>query len=301
MRYHFMIVDVFTDTPFGGNQLAVLTDARGLTTDAMQTITREFDFPESTFLLPPSDPSYARRVRIFTPGRELPFAGHPTVGTACALVMSGACKPGEIILEEGVGPVPVQVEQTGTGFSGRFRLDRGPDVPDTVPSKADMAAILSLEPGDVLDVFGASFGVDFTFVQVRDRETGDRSKLDHPSWARILENAWGPQVHVFAGQPADGGEVYARMYGLKFGIPEDPATGSAAAAFAGATALRAGGSGTRRIDIRQGVKMGRPSLLRTCATVDDGEVRSVEVGGGCAFVAEGEIEVPDHFLERARG
>src|SRR3954465_8969867 len=91
MRYDFMIVDVFTDVAFGGNQLAVLTDARGLTGDAMQTITREFDFPETTFLLPPSDPKYARRVRIFTPGRELPFAGHPTVGTACALVMLGAC------------------------------------------------------------------------------------------------------------------------------------------------------------------------------------------------------------------
>ena len=94
MRYDFMIVDVFTNVAFGGNQLAVLTDARGLTSEAMQTITREFDFPETTFLLPPSDPAYARRVRIFTPGRELPFAGHPTVGTACALVMSGACQPG---------------------------------------------------------------------------------------------------------------------------------------------------------------------------------------------------------------
>src|SRR3954470_3164494 len=123
MRYDFMIVDVFTDVPFGGNQLAVLTDARGLTPEAMQTITREFDFPETTFLLPPSEPVYARRVRIFTPGRELPFAGHPTVGTACALVMSGAFEAGTLVLEEGVGPVPVEVEQDGEAFSGRFRLD----------------------------------------------------------------------------------------------------------------------------------------------------------------------------------
>src|SRR5215212_3190467 len=99
MRYDFMIVDVFTDTAFGGNQLAVLTDARGLTAEAMQTITREFDFAETTFVLPPDDPKHAARVRIFTPGRELPFAGHPTVGTACALVMSGAFEPGAMILE----------------------------------------------------------------------------------------------------------------------------------------------------------------------------------------------------------
>src|SRR6478752_4414327 len=144
MRYDFMIVDVFTDVAFGGNQLAVLTDARGLTGEAMQTITREFDFPETTFLLPPKDARNARAMRIFTPGRELPFAGHPTVGTACALVMSGACEAGEIILEEGVGPIPVATTKSGDSYAGRFRLERAPEVPDQVPSHADMAAVLSL-------------------------------------------------------------------------------------------------------------------------------------------------------------
>jgi trans-2,3-dihydro-3-hydroxyanthranilate isomerase len=299
MRYDFMIVDVFSDTPFGGNQLAVIKDARGLTPEAMQTITREFDFPETTFLLPPSDPAHGRRVRIFTPGREMQFAGHPTVGTACALVMSGAWPAGEVVLEEGIGPVPVEVEQSGQSFSGRFRIDHGPEVPDTIPSKAEMAAILSLQPDDVVDVFCAGVGVNFTFVQVRDREAVDRSKLDHPSWSRILEEAWAPQVHVFAGDLTDGAEIYARMYGVKFGIPEDPATGSAAAAIVGAAALRAGSP--LKIDIVQGVKMGRPSLIKTSATVEGGELRSMHVGGGCAFVAEGQIEVPDHFLERSRG
>src|SRR5438045_2508475 len=186
MRYDFMIVDVFSDTAFGGNQLAVIKDARGLTGEAMQTITREFDFPETTFLLPPADPAHARRVRIFTPGREMQFAGHPTVGTACALVMSGACPAGEVVLEEGIGPVPVEVERSGRSFSGRFRLDHGPEVPDTIPAKAEMAAILSLQPDDVVDVFCAGVGVNFTFVQVRDRAAVDRSKLDHPAWSRIL-------------------------------------------------------------------------------------------------------------------
>jgi trans-2,3-dihydro-3-hydroxyanthranilate isomerase len=296
MRYHFMIVDVFTDVAFGGNQLAVLTDARGLTSEAMQTITREFDFPETTFLLPPSDPAYARHVRIFTPGRELPFAGHPTVGTACALVMSRAFEAGEVVLEEGVGPVAVEVEQNGRAFSGRFRLDRAPDVPASVPSAADMAAVVSIEPGDVRDVFGAGLGVNFTFVQLASRDAVDRAQLDQPEWKRILADHWGSQVYLFAGELADGGEIYSRMFGPAFGIAEDPATGSAAAAIVGAAAGRAG---SLSLDIRQGVKMGRPSLIRTSASVDGGEIRSIHVGGGCAFVAEGQIEVPERFLERA--
>src|ERR671921_555823 len=161
MRYDYMIVDVFTDVAFGGNQLAVLSDARGLSDEAMQTITREFDFPETTFLLPPSYPAYARRVRIFTPGRELPFAGHPTVGTACALAMSGARSPGEFVLEEGVGPVAVTARREGDRHSARLRLERGPDQATIMPSPADLAAVLSLSEKAVVDAFGASVGVPF--------------------------------------------------------------------------------------------------------------------------------------------
>jgi len=300
MRYDFMIVDVFTDEAFGGNQLAVLTDARGLTSEGMQTITREFDFAETTFVLPPEDPNHAAHVRIFTPGRELPFAGHPTVGTACALVMSGAKEPGALVLEEGVGPVPVVVEREGSSYSARLRLDRGPDMPDTVPSKEDAAVLLSLEPRDVVDVFAASLGVNFTFVQLKDIETVDRAKLDMDAWARLLEHAWAPQLYPFAGELADGSEVYARMFGPSFGIAEDPATGAAAAALIGAAGTRSGlGEGEIRIDIRQGVKMGRPSLIRTSTAIEGGAVRAIHVGGGSAFVAQGQIEVPERFIERS--
>lgn len=298
MRYDFMIVDVFTDTAFGGNQLAVLTNARGLTGEAMQTITREFDFAETTFVLPPEDSNHAARVRIFTPGRELPFAGHPTVGTACALVMSGAQQPGDVVLEEGVGPVPVVVERNGDRYSARFRLDRGPDMPDSLPSKAEAAAILSLGERDVADVFASSLGVNFTFVQLRDRETVDKAKLDMDAWARLLEQAWGPQVYPFAGDLTDGSELYGRMFGPSFGITEDPATGAAAAALIGAAGARSEiADGELRIDIRQGIKMGRPSLIRTSSRVEGGAVREIHVGGGSAFVAQGQIEVPDRFLE----
>jgi trans-2,3-dihydro-3-hydroxyanthranilate isomerase len=295
MRYDYMIVDVFTDVAFGGNQLAVLTDARGLTSEAMQTITREFDFAETTFVLPPDDAKHAARVRIFTPGRELPFAGHPTVGTACALVMSGAAKTGALVLEEGVGPVAVEVERNGGAHSARFQLDHGPELPPGVPSHDAVAAMLSLDASEVRDVFGASMGVNFTFVQVASRDAVDRSQLDLQAWQRVLADHWGPQVYVFAGDLADGSELYARMYGPAFGIAEDPATGAAAAALIGAAGVR--GSANMRIDIRQGVKMGRPSLIRTAVTLEGGEVRSIEVGGGCVFVAQGQIEVPDHLLE----
>jgi trans-2,3-dihydro-3-hydroxyanthranilate isomerase len=297
MRYDYLIVDVFSETPFGGNQLAVLTDARGLTTEAMQAITREFNFAESTFILPPDDPAHAAKVRIFTPARELPFAGHPTVGTACALVMSGAQGPGEFVLEEGVGPVAVTTTKDGERYSARLRLDRGPERPESVPTMADLAAVLSLPSEEVRDVFGAGIGVNFTFVQLASRDAVDRATLDHAAWKRILADSWASQVHLFAGELEDGGEIYARMFAPAFGIAEDPATGAAAAAIAGAAALKR--SSSLSFDIRQGVKMGRPSLIRASARVEDGKITEIGVGGASAFVAQGQIEVPDQFLEQA--
>jgi trans-2,3-dihydro-3-hydroxyanthranilate isomerase len=297
MRFDYLIVDVFSNTPFGGNQLAVLTDARGLSGEGMQAVAREFNFAESTFILPPDDPVHTARVRIFTPARELPFAGHPTVGTACALVMSGARSPGEFVLEEGVGPVAVTARREGDRHSARLRLERGPDQATIMPSPADLAAVLSLSEEAVVDAFGASVGVPFTFVQLTDRDAVDRAKLDNSAWSRVLESAWSPQVYLFAGELKDGGDIYARMFAPSFGIAEDPATGAAAAAIAGAAAEKAKRS--LSFEIRQGEAMGRPSLLNVSAAVEEGEVRSIEVGGGCAFVAEGKIEVPERFLDLA--
>jgi len=294
MRYDFMILDVFTAKPFGGNQLAVLTDARGLTSEAMQTIAREFNFPESTFVLPPDDPAHARRVRIFTPAVELPFAGHPTVGTACALAISDAVPLGHIVLEEGVGPVPVTTATDGANFSARFRLSRAPEHFDP-PSADDMAAILSLDPGEIVDVFSASVGVNFTYVHLRSREAVDQCQLDLDAWRRLLSSHPASQVYMFAGDLEDGGEIYSRMFGPSFGIAEDPATGAAAAAIVGVAASR---SGSLDLRITQGVRMGRPSSIQASATAEAGEVRSIEVGGSCALIAEGSIEVPDDYLER---
>ncbi|WP_028968831.1 PhzF family phenazine biosynthesis protein [Sphingomonas sp. URHD0057] len=294
MRYDFMILDVFTAKPFGGNQLAVLTDARGLTSEAMQTIAREFNFPESTFVLPADDPAHACRVRIFTPAVELPFAGHPTVGTACALAMLEQVPIGDIVLEEGVGPVPVSTARDGDAYSARFRLDRAPQMFDA-PSAGDMAAILSLEADEIVDVFSASVGVNFTYVQLRSREAVDQCQLDLDAWRRLLSSHPASQVYMFAGDLKDRGEIYSRMFGPGFGIAEDPATGAAAAAIVGVAASR---SGSLNLRITQGVRMGRPSSIDASAAAENGEVRAIEVGGSCALIAEGSIEVPDDYLER---
>jgi len=299
MRYDFMILDVFTDRAFGGNQLAVLTDARGITPEGMQTIAREFDFPETTFVLPPSDPANFRRVRIFTPGGELPFAGHPTVGTACAMVLSGHSHAGEAVLEEGVGPVFVTTRNDNGAYSARLRVNRGPESSDVVPTAEDVAAALSLKPDEVLHVFCSGMGPRFTFVEVKSRATVDQSQLDHVQWRTLLADTWGPQLFVFAGELSNGAEIYGRMYAPALGIQEDPATGAAAAAIVGAGAT---GGGSRdeefRLNIIQGVAMGRPSAISASARFADGTLASIDVGGSCVLVAEGKIEVPDHLLER---
>ena len=302
MRYDFMILDVFTEKQFGGNQLAVLTNARGISPEAMQMIAREFDYPETTFVLPPSDPTFARHVRIFTPGGELPFAGHPTVGTACALAMTGHTEVGEVVLEEGVGPVAVTTTNVGGAFSARLRLSHGPDRTDAVPPAEDLAAALSLEPDEILNAFCAGMGPKFTFEQGGSRETVDRSQVDLLQWRRSIADTWGAQLFVFAGQLSDRSELYGRMFAPALGIAEDPATGAAAAAIVGAGAAASGQrDGPFRLSITQGVAMGRPSFITASARLNGGAIEAIEVGGSCVLVAEGTIEVPDHLIERARG
>jgi len=178
MKYTFHIVDVFSSTPFGGNQLAVLPDAAGISTEGMQKIAREFNFGETTFVLPKNDARNTCRVRIFTPRAELDFAGHPTVGTACALVMKQHVRlsdPIRLILEENVGPVTVDVAQRNGGFHGTLTLSGKIDAPAGAPSAADLAAVLSIEPAEVAQVFFAGVGLPFCFAQRGRRSGGDQS------------------------------------------------------------------------------------------------------------------------------
>ena len=300
MKYQFHIVDVFTSSAFGGNQLAVLPDASDLSPEAMQRISREFNFSESTFVLPPADPRNTRQVRIFTPRGELPFAGHPNVGTACALVMHGHIGAGDghsLLFEEGIGSVGVDVERRGATLHGTLTISGNVEQPQGVPSNRDLAAVLSLDEHDVKRAFFAGVGVPFCFIQLASREAVDRASIEGGAWTKHLEKAWSPHVFFFAGEPDDGAELYGRMCAPAMGVPEDPATGAACAALVGALAARPGFSGdVLRLSVRQGVAMGRPSDIECSARTANGAVTSISVGGGTAHVASGEIDVPPSLL-----
>ena len=301
VKYKFYIVDVFSQSPFGGNQLAVLPEASGISSVGMQKIAREFNFAETTFVMPAKDRAHTRQVRFFTPNAELPFAGHPTVGTACALVMGGLVGPGDahtLILEEGVGPVTVAVDKHDGIFNGMLTLAGRVDQPRERPDTGDLAAVLSLPRTAVKQGFFASVGLPFCFAQLTSRDAVDSARMDKTTWAQRLANAWSPNLFFFTGDLADGSVLYARMCAPAFGIEEDPATGSACAALVGALAGQREFKGeTFRLSIQQGVAMGRRSDIEAIARKSNGAVTSVSVGGATAYVAAGEIDVPREFLE----
>jgi trans-2,3-dihydro-3-hydroxyanthranilate isomerase len=300
MKYTFHIVDVFSSTPFGGNQLAVLPDAAGISTEGMQKIAREFNFGETTFVLPKKDPANTCRVRIFTPRVELDFAGHPSVGTACALAMKQHVRlntPIRLILEENAGPVTVDVAPRNGGFYGKLTLSGKIEAPTGAPSPAELAAVLSLEPAEVNQVFFAGVGVRFCFAQLNSNEVVDRAVINRAAWAATLSRAWSPHIFFFAGNLRDDGALYARMWAPTLGIEEDPATGAACAALVGAMASKQDFSRTAyRLSIQQGVSMGRRSEIEAEACKSGSVVTSVSVGGATAYIASGEIEVPPSAL-----
>jgi trans-2,3-dihydro-3-hydroxyanthranilate isomerase len=300
VKYKFYIVDVFSRAPFGGNQLAVLPDAAGISSEGMQKIAREFNLSETTFALPPQNAANTRQVRIFTPRAELPFAGHPNVGTACALVMGGHVGSGDthrLIFEEGVGPVEVSVERRDGVFNGTLTLESKPECNADTPPLADLAAVLSLEPRDVTRAVFASVGLPFCCVHLASREAVDRAVIDKSAWSVHLAKAWSPNAFFFAGDTKNGGELYARMSAPALGMDEDPATGSACAALVGALASDRDFVGEQyRLSVVQGVAMGRRSEIEAGARKVGGVVKSVSVGGATSYVGAGEIEVPQALL-----
>lgn len=299
MRY--LTCDVFTDTRFGGNQLAVLPDARGLTDGQMLAIAREFNYSESTFVFPADDPRHARRVRIFTPGGEVPFAGHPTVGTAFVLAAIGeiplAGPETRIVLEEKVGPVPVLIRaEDGVPVFSQLSVAMLPEVGPPLPTREVLAATLGLAADDLLG--GAwqpqvvSCGLPFAFVPLRDRAAVARARLRPDLWEQSLAGTPGAMVMVFAMDAEHPGhDVRARMFAPGLSVPEDPATGSACAALGGYLAARDGREGTLRWVVEQGYEMGRPSLLEVEADRRGGTVTAVRVGGSTVMVCEGTMRV----------
>ena len=303
-RHHFVTLDVFTNTPFGGNQLAVFPDARAIPDDALITITREFNYSEVTFCYPPANPAHSRRVRIFTPGGELPFAGHPTVGTAIALQLLGlagmpAGAVARLVLEEGVGPVPVDVRVTGEGAAwAQFSVAKLPEIGPSAPSRGMLADILSLDPDDILGTplgpQAISCGVPFLLVPLRSVKAVSRSRIRVERWESTLKSSWAPEVFVFARDP-EGGDAHfrARMFAPGLNVMEDPATGSASASFAGYLAARAPQrDGTLSWTVDQGVEMGRPSRLEIEADKSGGVITAIRVGGAAVLVSEGTLRHP---------
>jgi trans-2,3-dihydro-3-hydroxyanthranilate isomerase len=299
-RFHTL--DVFTDHAFGGNPLAVFPEAADFPPGAMQAAARELNLSETVFVLPPTKPGALRRLRIFTPARELPFAGHPTIGTAHLLVELGVAsldgEKAEFVLEEGVGPVPIVVRRRPAGpplveFTAARLPERGPEP----PPREVLAATLGLSPEEVLE--GAdrpeaySCGMRFLFVPLAGRAALGRIQFDLATWRRALAGYWAPEIFVFCREPERrGSDLRARMFGPGAGVLEDPATGSAAAALAGYLATRSGSrDGTQSFVIEQGFEMGRPSLLTVAFDRAAGRLTAVRVGGTAVRVADGEMRV----------
>ena len=300
--YPFHTADVFTTQRFGGNPLAVIPDARGLTAGEMQAIAREFNYSESTFILPPDNPVHTRRVRIFTPASEVPFAGHPTVGSALVLAATGdIALTGDltsIVFEEGVGPVPVTIRaENGVATFAELSVARLPEVLSPVPPPEVLAAMLSL---GVDDLVGGAFhpqavscGLPFTFVPVRGREAVRRARLRLDLWDASLAHTAAHMVMVFAMDAEDPAHhVRARMFAPGDSVPEDPATGSACAALGGYLGMRSDtATGTLQWVVEQGYEMGRPSLLHVSCDKAGGAITAVRVGGASVLVCSGTIRL----------
>ncbi len=300
-EWPFVRVDVFTDRIFGGNPLAVFLDGRGLGDGEMQAIAREMNTSETTFVLPPTRGDADVRVRIFTPARELPFAGHPTIGTAWVLATRGMLRPGThaIVLEEGVGPVEVAFE--GKPDAPDFVWMRSPEARfgDAIGTRSEVATSLGLEEKDLLaraPIETGSSGTPFLYVPLRDRDAVDRAVLNFPALlAAVGPDAAALGIFVFAPDPDPAaGRAYARMFAPRSGITEDPATGSASGPL-GAYLVRhrlVAPADEIRVVSEQGTKMGRQSFIHIVVRVSAGRVTDIRVGGGVVPVMEGTLSLP---------
>ncbi len=294
MPRRYVTADVFTDRPFGGNPLAVVPDARGLSDAAMQRIAAEFNYSETSFVLPPADPAHTARVRIFTPAAELPFAGHPNVGTAFVLARErlarGEPVPDAFTFEEAAGLVPVRLLREGDAVVGaELTAPEPPSFGATVPAE-HVAACLRLDPGEVRTAAHpprvASVGLAFLVVELASRAALARMRPDPAACEALLPPDGGRGLYAYTRDVGEDGaalglDLQARMHSVVRGLVEDPATGSATAAAVALLGSLAGGE--VRLRVGQGFDMGRPSLLLARVAAEG----TVHVGGRCVGVMEG--------------
>lgn len=299
MRRNYYTLDVFTDTPLAGNPLAVVLDADGLDDARMQAVAREFNLPETVFVREPRDPVNSAALRIFTPARELPFAGHPTVGAAALLAHLRApqllaAQDLRLVLEERIGDVVcVARHRRGQALASYFTLPRLPQAAGAAPGAAELASKLGLEPTDI--GFGAhrptlySAGVEFLFTPIASAAALAKASPDRTFWGAD----GGPGIYLYTNDAGAGGATYrARMFASGWGIREDPATGAAASAFAGVVMeFDPPGDGDHTLVIAQGVEMGRPSAIALGLEVEGGVLRAATIGGSAVLIAHGTIDL----------
>ena len=290
MIHEFKIVDVFTDRPFAGNQLAVVLDAGGVSDARMQEVAREFGFSETTFVSRSERAGCDWRVRIFTPTLELPMAGHPVVGTALVLHAQGLV-PERTVFELGVGPVPVEVDAQGLAWMTQPAAQLG-----RIHERTDrLAAALSVAPGDIrtdLPARVVSTGNAFLMVPIASLDAMRRLKPRLDEWAQALEGFEMLPFYCFSEEVEEpGASAHCRMFGGPLGMYEDAATGSAAGPLGCYLWAHLHGQPHRRLDftLEQGYEMGRPSRIRVWVPEDG---RQPRVGGQAALVAEGRIDLP---------
>jgi trans-2,3-dihydro-3-hydroxyanthranilate isomerase len=305
LRYH--IVDVFTDRQFGGNPLAVFTDGTGLSTETMQAIAKEMNLSETTFVLPPADSANHYHVRIFTPGSELPMAGHPTVGTTFILARESMIENSErendegsttVRLEEGIGLIPVQISWR-EGAADFIEMNQPPPTfGATFDDRAALAGVISLEASDIDARFPCqvvSCGVPFLFVPVTSLDAARRARPRLDLIEKVLPG-FPPEIFVFTTETeVSGSGVHSRMFAPGLGITEDPATGSANGPLGCYLVRHNVVASDTQLDItsEQGIEMGRPSFLRIRIDREGEKITRVRVGGRCRYVGGGHLELED--------
>jgi trans-2,3-dihydro-3-hydroxyanthranilate isomerase len=301
-KLQYYLVDVFTDRAFGGNPLAVVTDARDLSTETMQALAREFNLSETTFVLPPQDPKHDYHVRIFTPAVELPMAGHPTVGTAFVLAHKHLIQPLQqettITFEEGVGPIPVTFKVQAGHLQSIHMRQPLPTFGATFSDRATIAEMLSLDTADLdatLPLEVVSCGVPFLYVPIKSLAAMRAIQFRRDVWERTLRDFEASQAFLFTQEvEVAGSTVHSRMFAPAMGIVEDPATGAASGPL-GCYLVRhknAISSGTMEIVSEQGIEMGRPSFIQIAIEHEGVDITGVHVGGQSHFMGEGFIEIP---------
>jgi trans-2,3-dihydro-3-hydroxyanthranilate isomerase len=298
LNYRYFICDVFTDKKFCGNQLAVLPEAEGLSNSQMQQIAREFNFSESAFVFSP-ELGQTRKVRIFTPTEEVPFAGHPNIGTAFVLAKDGAFgdfrEPVKVIFEERVGFVPITIRyDAGNQIWCELSAPEELSIGDSVPTEFS-ASLLSLDTGDIVTTTHppqvASVGLPFLFIELSSLDVLQRAKVNMPQFNRLIDRGIVTYIHMYV-KRTDDFDIRARMFAPIDGVPEDPATGSANCALIALLTYYDSETDTdNNWRISQGIEVGRPSVLNGRTEKRNGKITGVWIGGNSVLISEGIIEM----------